>query len=52
MLALRQRLKIIEIPVNYRGRIGESKITGTFKGAWRTGTHMIRLILRYRFRGQ
>ncbi len=49
ILALREHLKIIEIPVNYRGRVGESKITGTFKGAWRTGMNMIRLILRYRF---
>lgn len=51
ILALQQRLKLIEIPVNYRGRIGESKITGTFKGTWKTGTRMIRLILRYRFSG-
>lgn len=50
ILALRQRLKIIEIPVNYRGRIGESKITGTFKGTCRTGNNMIRLILCYWFR--
>jgi glycosyltransferase involved in cell wall biosynthesis len=49
ILALKEGLRLIEIPVNYRGRIGESKITGSFKGAWRTGTNMIRLILRYRF---
>jgi len=48
ILALRQHLKVIEIPVNYRGRIGESKITGSLKGAIKTGTNMIRLILRYR----
>jgi glycosyltransferase involved in cell wall biosynthesis len=51
ILALRHGLKIIEIPVNYRGRIGESKITGTIKGTIKTGTNMIRLILRYRFLG-
>src|SRR5580765_6096647 len=33
ILALRHRLKVIEIPVNYRGRVGESKITGSFTGA-------------------
>ena len=49
ILALRQRLKVIEVPVNYRGRIGESKITGTLKGAIKTGANMICLILRYRF---
>jgi hypothetical protein len=47
--ALKQQVKIIEIPVNYRGRIGESKITGSFKGAWKTGLRMIMLILRQRF---
>jgi len=48
ILALRHKLKLIEIPVNYRGRIGESKITGTLKGTLKTGTNMIRLMLRYR----
>jgi glycosyltransferase involved in cell wall biosynthesis len=49
IVGLKHRLKIIEIPVNYRGRIGESKITGSFKGALRTGLSMIALILRHRF---
>jgi hypothetical protein len=35
--------------VNYRGRIGESKITGNLQGTLRTGFRMIGLILRYRF---
>ena len=50
ILALRHGLKVIEVPVNYRGRIGESKITGTLRGTIRTGTSMICLILKYRFR--
>lgn len=48
ILALRKNLKVIEIPVNYRGRVGESKITGTLKGTLKTGLRMIGLILRYR----
>ena len=48
ILALRKRLSIIEVPVNYRGRVGESKITGSLKGTLRTGFRMIGLILRYR----
>jgi glycosyltransferase involved in cell wall biosynthesis len=48
ILGLRKKLKIIEIPVNYRGRIGESKITGSLKGTLDTGLRMIALILRYR----
>jgi glycosyltransferase involved in cell wall biosynthesis len=49
IMALKKNLRVIEIPVNYRGRIGESKITGNLKGAIKTGTNMICLILRYRF---
>lgn len=49
ILALRKGLKVIEVPVNYRGRVGESKITGNLKGTLRTGFNMIRLILKYRF---
>jgi glycosyltransferase involved in cell wall biosynthesis len=49
ILALKRRLKIIEVPVNYRGRIGESKITGTLKGTLRTGFRMIGIALKYRF---
>jgi len=48
ILGLRKNLKIIEIPVNYRGRIGQSKITGSLKGTLQTGFRMIGLILRYR----
>jgi glycosyltransferase involved in cell wall biosynthesis len=48
ILALKRRLKIIEVPVNYRGRIGESKITGNLRGILRTGFRMIALILKYR----
>jgi glycosyltransferase involved in cell wall biosynthesis len=50
ILALKQRLKVVEVPVNYRGRVGESKITGSLKGTLRTGFAMIGLILRYRVR--
>ena len=46
---LKSNLKIIEVPVNYRGRIGESKITGSLGGTLRTGLRMIALILSHRF---
>ena len=46
--ALKRRLRVIEVPVNYRGRIGESKITGTLKGTLRTGFRMIGVILKGR----
>jgi len=38
-------VSFIEIPVTYRGRIGESKITGNWLGIWQTGLAMIWLIL-------
>jgi glycosyltransferase involved in cell wall biosynthesis len=46
--ALKRRLRVIEVPVNYRGRVGESKITGTLKGTLRTGFRMIGIILKGR----
>jgi glycosyltransferase involved in cell wall biosynthesis len=49
ILALKSGLRVIEVPVNYRGRVGESKITGTLDGTLRTGLQMIALILRRRF---
>jgi len=52
ILARRAGLSMIEVPVNYRARVGESKITGSLKGALKTGTNMIRLILSYRLVGR
>jgi len=48
ILALRRKLRVIEVPVNYRGRVGQSKITGTLKGTLVTGVRMIGLVFRYR----
>jgi len=50
VLGLLSRARIIEVPVNYRGRLGTSKITGSFKTAWRVGWRMITLIWSYRIR--
>jgi len=47
--ALKRGVTVIEVPVNYRGRIGESKITGSLQGTLRTGFRMIALILHRRF---
>ncbi len=45
---LRRNVRMVEIPVNYCLRVGESKITGHFKGVVRTGLCMIWLIIRKR----
>lgn len=46
--AAKQGLKVCEVPVNYRKRIGFSKISGTLKGAILAGYKIIKTILIYR----
>jgi len=52
ILGLKHGFRIIEVPVNYRGRIGVSKITGDLRGAVKTGLKMIGLTLQYRLLGK
>ena len=47
ILALHDQQRLVEIPLNYQARLGESKITGNFKGLVRTALRMTWLILRY-----
>jgi len=47
--ALKQGLRIIEVPVRYRRRVGKSKITGTFSGTVRAGVKIIYTIFKYGF---
>lgn len=49
ILALIQGLRVVEIPINYKARIGISKITGSRWKAFLVGLRMIALIFRYRF---
>jgi glycosyltransferase involved in cell wall biosynthesis len=51
-LALLDHARLIEVPVNYRRRVGESKITGSMKTATRVGARMLGLIVRYRLLGK
>jgi glycosyltransferase involved in cell wall biosynthesis len=48
ILGLKKKLRVIEVPVNYRGRVGKSKITGTLRGTLRTGFRMLGIILKHR----
>lgn len=50
ILGLLDKMHMVEIPVHYRGRLGTSKITGSFKTAMRVGWRMLTLILGYRVR--
>jgi hypothetical protein len=49
-LYLRKKKKIIEIPVSYKERDGESKISGSRKKATLLAIRMIRIIIKNRFR--
>jgi glycosyltransferase involved in cell wall biosynthesis len=46
--AVKQGLRICEVPVSYRARIGQSKISGGLGSSLRAGYRMITTILRYR----
>lgn len=46
--AARQNLRCIEVPVNYRSRIGVSKVSGTVKGTILAGYKIITTIFKYR----
>ena len=45
--ALKQKLRYIEIPVNYRNRIGTSKVSGTVKGSVMAGIKILTWIFKY-----
>jgi glycosyltransferase involved in cell wall biosynthesis len=42
------RIPFVEIPVNYRKRVGQSSVTGSFWTAFALGCRMIMLVLSYR----
>lgn len=45
--AAKKGLKIVEVPVNYRKRIGVSKVSGTVKGTIGAGYKILLIIFRY-----
>lgn len=47
--ALRHGLRVAEVPVSYRRRLGVSKITGTLQGTLRAGYKILWTVLRYAF---
>ena len=47
--ALRQGLRVVEVPVSYRKRVGVSKITGTVKGTILAGYKILWTVFRYSF---
>ncbi len=45
--AAKKKLKFTEVPVSYRKRIGQSKVSGTFWGSVKAGFKIIATIFRY-----
>ncbi len=45
--AIKQKLSYVEVPVNYRNRIGVSKVSGTVKGAVMAGVKILGWIFKY-----
>jgi len=50
--AVRKGLRIVEVPVSYRKRVGVSKITGTVSGTLRAGWKILWTIARYGIGGR
>lgn len=48
--AAKQKMKCIEVPVRYRKRIGESKVTGTIKGTVKASVKILYLIFASLFK--
>lgn len=48
--ALKQKLTYTEVDINYRNRIGESKVSGTVKGAVMAGVKILSWIFKYAFK--
>ena len=46
---MKQKLRILELPVPYRRRTGTSKISGTISGSIKAGTKIIYSIWKYGF---
>jgi len=49
--AARAGLRVVEVPVDYRPRVGKSKVSGTLRGTFGAGTKIIATILRYALPG-
>ena len=44
--AIKRGLQIVEVPVSYRKRIGQSKISGTIKGSILAGSVILKVIFK------
>jgi glycosyltransferase involved in cell wall biosynthesis len=49
LVAVIEHMRLVQVPVNYRPRVGESSVTGDLRKTISLGFEMIRMILRMRF---
>jgi len=47
-LAIKKRIRMIEVPINYIQRVGESKITGNFYNSTKVGLGIIFSLFKHR----
>lgn len=47
--AVKKKMKFVEVPVNYKKRIGVSKVSGTVKGTIMAGIKIISAVFKYLF---
>jgi glycosyltransferase involved in cell wall biosynthesis len=50
--AARRGARVVEVPVSYRRRIGQSKISGTVRGSLLATYHILGVTVRYAFSGE
>jgi len=50
LLAITNKLRLVEIPVNYKQRVGQSSVTGNKIKAFALGMTMINMILIHRLK--
>jgi hypothetical protein len=50
LAAARRGLRVVEVPVDYRPRIGRSKVSGTLTGSLRAGAKILGTIARHALR--
>ena len=48
LLVIRHKIPFVEIPVNYRRRVGVSSVTGSPVKAFKLGVKMIWMVLKFR----
>lgn len=52
LLAVIQRIRLVQVPVSYRPRVGQSSVTGDLRKTISLGLEMLRMVFRMRLRAR